>query len=86
MRMVYSGGKVKSGVREGVGAPAEKVGEEAKSLQLIAETSSSSQNLQESAAHLEMQLGDPAVASKPCLSPCPQTLRYRTLVPKNRKS
>ena len=86
MRMDYSGGKVKSGVREGVGAPAERVGEEARSPPLITETSSSSQNLQENAAHLEMQLGDPAVASKPYLSPCPQILRYRTLVPKNRKS
>lgn len=65
--MVYPGEKVKSGVREGVGAPAERVGSEARFPQLITETSSSSQNLQESAAHLEMQLGDPAVASKSCL-------------------
>lgn len=42
-----------------MGARAERVGAEAKSPQLITKTSSSSQNLQESAAHL-LQLGDPA--------------------------
>lgn len=48
--------------------------------------SSSSQNIWESAAHLEKQLADPAVASKlPSLS-FSQTLMYWTLAPRNRKS